>query len=94
MTNSGCSPIGLIEMARQLKEQQSLLLLAQSDLEIQVRTRTAELEEANTQLKHLDRSRVGFLADISHELRTPLTVLRGEAEVTLRGKEPRLESYR
>ncbi len=82
------------EMARQLKEQQSLLLLAQSDLEIQVRTRTAELEEANTQLKHLDRSRVGFLADISHELRTPLTVLRGEAEVTLRGKEPRLESYR
>jgi signal transduction histidine kinase len=27
-----------------------------------------------------------FLADISHELRTPLTVLRGEAEVSLRGE--------
>jgi signal transduction histidine kinase len=26
-----------------------------------------------------------FLADIGHELRTPLTVLRGEAEVALRG---------
>lgn len=82
------------EMAEQLKNQQSLLLAGQSHLEAQVRTRTAELEEANVQLKHLDRSRVGFLADISHELRTPLTVLRGEAEVTLRDKDPRLESYR
>ena len=27
-----------------------------------------------------------FLADIGHELRTPLTVLRGEAEVALRGE--------
>jgi len=28
---------------------------------------------------------VRFLAEVSHELRTPLTVLRGEAEVALRG---------
>ncbi len=30
--------------------------------------------------------RMLFLADIGHELRTPLTVLRGEAEVALRGE--------
>ena len=54
-----------------------------------MRARTRELEEANEALRDRDRSRVRFLADISHELRTPLTVLRGEAEVTLRGKSCR-----
>ena len=73
-------------MVAQLEEQQKLLLAAHSELEAQVRARTAELEAANNALKELDRSRVRFLADISHQLRTPLTVLRGEAEVTLRGK--------
>ena len=73
------------EMAGTLEEQQSLLLAARANLEGQVQARTAELEEANEALRDRDRSRVRFLADISHELRTPLTVLRGEAEVTLRG---------
>lgn len=42
-----------------------------------------KLQEANTKLQELDKSRAQFFADISHELRTPLTVIRGEAEVTL-----------
>jgi signal transduction histidine kinase len=41
---------------------------------------------ADAQLQALDTERSEFLADIGHQLRTPLTILRGEAEVALRGK--------
>lgn len=54
----------------------------------------AELEKANARLKELDQLRSQFFADISHELRTPLTVIRGEAEVTLRGKDKPTEDYK
>jgi signal transduction histidine kinase len=81
------------EMAGQLQEQRRMLDAARSGLEAEVAARTAELSAANEALRDLDRSRVRFLADISHELRTPLTVLRGEAEVTLRGRAD-LEEHR
>ena len=55
--------------------------------------RTSQLEDANGRLQRLDQMRMLFLADIGHELRTPLTVLRGEAEVALRGERP-LEEHR
>jgi len=42
----------------------------------------------------LDQLRSNFFADISHELRTPLTVIRGEAEVTLRGKDKPVAEYK
>ena len=88
---SGRDELGLLasrfdDMARHIREQQGELLAARSNLEAQVRQRTDALEAANRRLRELDRLRVQFLADISHELRTPLTVLRGEAEVTLRGR--------
>src|SRR6185436_20602039 len=67
---------------------------ARSNLEVEVLARTAELQKANEALVDRDRSRVRFLADVSHELRTPLTVLRGEAEVTLRGKSTGVSEYR
>ncbi len=35
-----------------------------------------------------------FYADASHELRTPLTIIRGEAEVALRGPEKPVGEYR
>ena len=82
------------EMADQIADQQRRLMLVQRDLESQVRTRTQELEQANARLQHLDQSRVRFLADISHELRTPLTIVRGEAEVMLRGAGRGEDEYR
>ena len=53
-----------------------------------------ELAEVNRRLTELDEQRVRFLADVSHELRTPLTVLRGEAEVALRGMSKPEAVYR
>lgn len=44
-----------------------------------------ELERARLRLADLDSAHGEFLAEIGHELRTPLTVLRGEADVALRG---------
>lgn len=62
---------------------------ARRRLEEEVTARTAELARANDELRRADALRRRFLADVSHELRTPLTVIRGEAEVTLRGEATR-----
>ncbi len=68
-----------------LEAQRQRLLDVQAGLEAEIARRTGQLEEANVRLQRLDQLRMQFLADISHELRTPLTILRGEAEVALRG---------
>jgi two-component system OmpR family sensor kinase len=82
------------DMAAKLGRQRTELITAQADLESQVGKRTEELAHANQRLSLVDRQRVRFLADASHELRTPLTVLRGEAEVALRGGRKADVSYR
>ena len=57
-------------------------------LEVEVRRRTAELRERTERLAAIDRSRRLFFSKVSHELRTPVAVMRGEAEVALRGRSP------
>lgn len=82
------------DMTQQLAQQRQHLLFAQTELENMVDTRTRELQNANEKLQHIDEGRLRFLADISHELRTPLTAIRGEAEVTARGKDKAPGEYR
>ncbi len=82
------------DMTQKLSQQRQHLLSAQIELENVVDIRTRELQKANEKLQHIDEGRLRFLADISHELRTPLTAIRGEAEVTARGKNKAPEEYR
>jgi signal transduction histidine kinase len=65
-----------------------------AQLEKLVSTRTTELRAANAELLGVSETRKKFLTDISHELRTPLAIIRGDAEVTLRGDEKPIEEYR
>ena len=67
---------------------------ARQQLEQLVQARTNELELAVEKLEKLDLRRRQLFADISHELRTPTTAIRGEAEITLRGRDKPLEEYK
>lgn len=96
---SGRDELGLLAerfnaMADVLRRQRQELEGARARLEHDVTERTRELGEVNRRLTELDQQRVKLLADISHELKTPLTVLRGEAEVTLRGNSRSQSVYR
>ncbi|MCK9619051.1 MAG: ATP-binding protein [Methylobacter sp.] len=82
------------QMAQELELQQNKLREGRAVLEKRVAERTFELHHLNEELKRMDNERREFLADISHELRTPITVIRGEAEVTLRGQDREAEEYK
>ena len=82
------------QMAGELHRNETQLREARSLLEDKVRQRTGELQQANAKLMRMDEVRRQFFADISHELRTPLTIIRGEAEITLRGGDKGAVEYR
>ncbi|MBQ0818520.1 MAG: HAMP domain-containing protein [Methyloceanibacter sp.] len=81
-------------MAADLQGHQKALQDAHANLETVVEERTEELRQANESLRKIDETRRGFFADISHELRTPLTIIRGEGEISLRGKNKRVAEYK
>jgi two-component system, OmpR family, sensor kinase len=81
-------------LAAELQERRARDEDARGLLEQQVRLRTAELASALERLQAFEQRRRQLLADVSHELRTPTTAIRGEAEVTLRGRDKPLEEYK
>jgi signal transduction histidine kinase len=81
-------------MARDLLEHRKRLHDINVSLEAKVEERTRALKSSNRKLAELDTKRTKLLADISHEFRTPLTVIRGEAEIALRGDDKSSESYK
>lgn len=81
-------------MAGDLEASRSELEKSKLDLETAMAERTEKLNAITAAFENADQVRRRFLADISHELRTPLTVIRGEAEVALRGGEMAAQEYR
>jgi len=75
------------ESDRQSAHERVELLIAE------LRKRTAELEEANRELRRVSHYRSLFLARMSHELRTPLTSILGFSEILL-DHEPLTETQR
>lgn len=56
------------------------LMRSTQELELRVKSRTADLLRMNTELELANRAKDEFLANMSHELRTPLTGILGLAE--------------
>ncbi len=81
-------------MIAKVAERQDLLSASRDALEREVSHRTAQLEKLLQTLRQTEANRKRLLADVSHELRTPLTIIRGEADVALRGGERSSEEYR
>jgi signal transduction histidine kinase/CheY-like chemotaxis protein len=67
----------LESLLRQVLNGHERLRQLNADLESRVRGRTAELEEANTELRGLAAAKDAFLASVSHELRQPLNSIFG-----------------
>ena len=75
----------LNSMATELSAHRQREAKSRHELEELVNARTAELQSALEAMQDMDARRRQLFADISHELRTPTTIIRGEAEITLRG---------
>lgn len=81
------------EMAEQISRKTKNLTSENKALEDTANIHTRQLEQLVSDLKKSDENRQRMLADVSHELRTPLTIIRGEAEIALRGGVKPVEVY-
>ncbi len=84
----------LNNMAEEIAARERALSETNSGLDRAVAERTEELASLLDALQRAEANRRRLLADVSHELRTPLTIIRGEADIALRGAEKPAENYR
>ena len=82
------------KMVAKVAERQDLISASNEALEKEVSSRTSQLEALLTALRETEANRKRLMADVSHELRTPLTIIRGEADVALRGGDRNVNEYR
>ncbi len=78
----------LNSMATKVSERHQILEDKNTDLETIVKQRTSELERLLEEARVQSGGRQRLLADVSHELKTPLTIIRGEADIALRNRQP------
>jgi signal transduction histidine kinase/CheY-like chemotaxis protein len=74
-------------MAQQLQESFAALEKTNSELEMRVEERTAELKEAKFAADTANHAKSEFLANMSHELRTPLNGILGYAQILERAQD-------
>ena len=80
-------------MADNVAQREERLHASRDALEREVSERTSQLETLLETLRSAEGNRRRLLADVSHELRTPLTIIKGEADIALRGARTE-EDYR
>lgn len=68
-------------VTEQIIQLRAALQASNHNLELRVKERTAELNEALKRLSELSQMKANFVSNISHELRTPLTHVKGYLEL-------------
>jgi len=75
------------KMADKLKSLYQDLHQYRENLEVKVKKRTKELEQARDAAEAGTKTKAAFIANMSHEIRTPMNAVIGFAEVTLQDKD-------
>ena len=76
-------PISLEEMFKILEQTKEAIRYSRAleEKSIELERTTRQLQQANEQLKELDRLKENFITTVTHELRTPLTSIKSLAKI-------------
>jgi signal transduction histidine kinase len=72
-------------VTEQIKNWKDAIEQSNFQLEMRVKQRTVELEQALQKINELNQLKANFISNMSHELRTPLTHLKGYLDLLIAG---------